>query len=141
MASLLSDPRRRTPHRRSALRHRRNAHGNGAELRDELDQIFPTRPTQEWLGALEADEILRGPIQNYDDIVDGDQALLNGYIQEVEHPEIGPIKIVGTPFGMSEARIEPRGPAPELGQHTEELLLDLGYSWADISRLRDDAVI
>ena len=129
---LIDDPRFATPEM---------LYGNGDELRAELDQIFPTRPTQEWLDALEVGEILSGPVQNYDDIVDGEQALLNGYIQEVEHPLVGPIKIVGTPVGMSEARIEPRGPAPELGQHTEELLLELGYSWDDISRLRDDAVI
>ena len=116
-------------------------YGNGIELRAELDQIFPTRPTQEWLDALEVGEILSGPVRNYGDIVDGEQAMLNGYIQEVEHPLVGPIKIVGAPVGMSEVRIEPRDPASELGQHTEEMLLELGYSWDDISRLCDDAVI
>ena len=58
-------------------------------------------------------------------------------ILEVEHPVIGPIKIVGTPVGMSKARIEPRGPAPELGQHTEEILLELGYDWEQISAIND----
>ena len=129
---LIEDPRFATPE---------TLYGNGAELRAELDQVFPRRTTQEWLDLLEPAEILVGPIQNYDDIVDGEQALVNGYIREVEHPAIGPIKIVGTPVAMSEARIEPRGPAPELGQHTEELLLELGYTWADIVRLQDEAVI
>jgi formyl-CoA transferase len=44
---------------------------------------------------------------------------------------------VDTPFRFGRSRVTARGPAPELGQHTEEVLLELGYSWEDIARLRD----
>ena len=90
---------------------------------------------------LEAAEQLVAPIQTYDEIIESEQAIVNGYIQTIDDPTHGPLRVVGAPVGMSEARIEPRGPAPELGQQTEELLLELGYSWEEIAKLRDDEVI
>ena len=99
------------------------------------------RPTQAWLDLLEPAEILVAPVHDYAEIVQSEQARVNGYIQELDHPTLGPLPVVGAPVEMSEARIAPRGPAPELGQHTEELLLELGYDWDEITQLRDDAVI
>ncbi len=110
-------------------------------LHAALDKIFVRRPTQAWLDLLEPAEILVAPVHDYAEIVQSEQARVNGYIQELDHPTLGPLPVVGAPVEMSEARIAPRGPAPELGQHTEELLLELGYDWDQITQLRDDAVI
>ena len=110
-------------------------------LHAALDEIFVRRPTQAWLDLLEPAEILVAPVHDYAEIVQSEQARVNGYIQELDHPTLGPLPVVGAPVEMSEARIAPRGPAPELGQHTEELLLELGYDWDQITQLRDDAVI
>ena len=110
-------------------------------LRAALDAIFARRPTQEWLDLLEPADFLVAPVHGYADVVQSEQARANGYIQTVEHPSLGELPVVGAPIEMSDARIEPRGPAPELGQHTEELLLELGYGWEEITRLRDDEVI
>ena len=110
-------------------------------LRAALDVIFARRPTQEWLDLLEPADFLVAPVHGYADVVQSEQARANGYIQTVEHPSLGELPVVGAPIEMSDARIEPRGPAPELGQHTEELLLELGYGWEEITRLRDDEVI
>ena len=98
-------------------------------LHAALDEIFVRRPTQAWLDLLEPAEILVAPVHDYAEIVQSEQARVNGYIQELDHPTLGPLPVVGAPVEMSEARIAPRGPAPELGQHTEELLLELGYDW------------
>lgn len=114
---------------------------HGDELQHELDAIIIRRPTREWLDVMEEAELLVAPVQTYDEILDGEQAAANGYIATVEHPVRGPLKIVGSPVSMSEARIEPRGPAPELGQHTEELLLELGYTWDEITELRSEEVV
>ena len=110
-------------------------------LREALDAIFARRPTQEWLDLLEPADFLVAPVHGYAEVVRSEQARANGYIQTVEHPSLGELPVVGAPIEMSDARIEPRGPAPELGQHTEELLLELGYGWEEITRLRDDEVI
>ena len=110
-------------------------------IRAALDAVLPARTTQEWLDLLEPEDFLVAPVQSYAEVIESEQARANGYIQYVEHPELGPLPVVGAPISMSSAPIEPRGPAPELGQHTEELLLELGYGWEQISQLRDDEVI
>ena len=51
------------------------------------------------------------------------------------------VRIVGTPISLSDTPTTPGGPAPELGQHTEELLLEHGYSWDDIDGLRSTGAI
>jgi succinate--hydroxymethylglutarate CoA-transferase len=59
----------------------------------------------------------------------------------VEHLTSKHLKLVNSPVKFSETPAEIRMTAPELGQHTEEILLDLNYSWEDISELREQAVI
>ncbi|MFQ5874076.1 MAG: hypothetical protein ACE5JL_09775, partial [Dehalococcoidia bacterium] len=51
------------------------------------------------------------------------------------------IKVVASPMQFDDAPFKARAPAPELGQHTEEVLLELGYTWADIGRLKEQKVI
>ena len=68
--------------------------------------------------------------------------LANGYVTDFEHPQFGPTKMVGMPVRLSETPGSVRTPAPELGQNTEEVLLDvLGYDWDRISQLREKEVI
>jgi crotonobetainyl-CoA:carnitine CoA-transferase CaiB-like acyl-CoA transferase len=55
----------------------------------------------------------------------------------MDHPDLGRIKIVGSPIGLSETPVTVSGPPPELGANTEEILLDAGYSWEDVEALRD----
>ena len=85
--------------------------------------------------------MLAASVQTYDEILNDEQARINGYIRTLEHPDEGQVKIVGHPIKMSKTPPAPRGPAPEIGQHTEETLLELGYDWAEIEQLRDDGAI
>ena len=77
------------------------------------------------------------PVNDYRAVAEYEQAYANGYLRRVEHPEWGPISIVGNPIAMSETPAEPGITAPELGQHTEEVLLEAGYTWEDLERLRE----
>ena len=54
---------------------------------------------------------------------------------------LGRVKFVGFPIGFSRTQTEMRSMAPELGQHTEEVLLEAGYSWEEIGQLRERAAI
>ncbi len=51
------------------------------------------------------------------------------------------MELVDTPVKFGKARVGARGPAPEVGQHTEEILLEAGYTWDEIVKLREDAAI
>ena len=66
--------------------------------------------------------------------------LANGYVAEAADPQLGQLRVPGLPIKLSETPGEVR-PAPELGQHTEEVLEELGYSWEEIGRLRESRTI
>jgi hypothetical protein len=62
------------------------------------------------------------------------QVQANQYVTTFEHPSFGPTQVVGIPVGLSETPGRLRRPAPEFGQHTEEILAEvLGYSWEDVA--------
>ena len=117
----------------------RNFHGT--KIEQLLDEVFPTKTTDEWMGILTGIDILATPVQDYQDILNSEQALANGYITEIEHPQIGTVRVAGTPITLSETPLDTSNPPPELGQHSEEILLEAGYSWEDIARLRDTAAV
>jgi succinate--hydroxymethylglutarate CoA-transferase len=62
-------------------------------------------------------------------------------VQEIEHPTCGPIKLVGTPVKFSSAKPSIRSAPPTLGQHTQEVLLELGYSQQEVDSLREQGVV
>jgi crotonobetainyl-CoA:carnitine CoA-transferase CaiB-like acyl-CoA transferase len=65
----------------------------------------------------------------------------NDMIATMDHPAHGPLKIVAPPVSLGLTPGTIRTPAPEYGQHTEEVLLESGYTWEDISRLRDQRAV
>jgi len=111
-----------------------------AELIALLDERFAREPREHWLRLLEAEGIPCGTVQGYQELARDEQVLANDYIVEAEDPRLGRIRMPGVPIQLSESpgRL---GPAPELGQHTEEVLQELGYSWDEIARLREARTI
>ncbi len=111
-------------------------HHNRPALLDELDLTFARRPRAEWLDRLVAADIPNGPLNDYAAMAQEPQVIANRYLEQLEHPSLGQIGVVGSPIRMSKNHTGPTATAPELGQHTEEVLLGLGYSWAEIEALR-----
>ena len=105
-------------------------------LRSIVDEIFPTRTTDEWDERLQRWGQRYGRVKTYDEVVTDETNLINGYVVEVEHPEYGSITVVGNPIQMSATPTKPAVVAPSLGQHTEEVLLEAGFSWEEIEHLR-----
>ena len=70
-----------------------------------------------------------------------EQAKANNYVIDVDHPVFGQIKMIGFPWEFHDTPASVQREAPELGQHTEEILLELGYTWEDIANLKDSEVI
>lgn len=104
---------------------------------ERIAAIFRTRPRAEWL-ALLTPRFLVQPVSSYLEIAQDPQAWANGYLVNVPQTDDGePLPTVGVPVHLSRTPGSVRQWAPELGQHTEEVLLEAGYSWEDISRLRD----
>ena len=101
-------------------------------LFDIFHDVFPTRTTAEWCERLEQAGCRYAVVNDYSSVTKELDAWYNGYLIETDHPEWGKMPVVGSPIQLSETPAEPSSFAPEVGQHTEELLLELGYSWDDI---------
>lgn len=116
---------------------------NHRELINILDDIFMTKPRDEWLKIFdEAGDFIVGPVNTPYEVCNDPQVIANQYITEFDHPSYGRIRVMGIPIRFSRTPCKLRLPAPELGQHTEEVLLEIGeYSWEEIEKLREEEVI
>jgi len=114
---------------------------NARELIAIFDEKFATKTRDEWMGILKKEGLIYTPIQTPTEVVNDPQALDNDYIIWVDHPVWGRVKVIGFPWMFSETPASWRREAPEFGQHTEEILLELGYTWDDIVKLKDGEVI
>ncbi|MDE3094885.1 MAG: CoA transferase [Chloroflexota bacterium] len=110
------------------------------ELMAELDAAFGRRPRDAWLRAFEAADIPSGPVNAYGDLAADPQVIANGYLVETIAGTRS-TRLVGPAVELSASPASIRPKAPELGQHTEEVLLNLGYEWDEISALREERVI
>ena len=110
-----------------------------AEHADELRAILQARlldkTTAEWVEILEAADILCAPVQPLDEAIDDPQVRHNEMVVSVEHRPDQKIKIVGVPVKLSETPGSVRTSAPSIGQDTPEILVQLGYSEAEIADL------
>jgi crotonobetainyl-CoA:carnitine CoA-transferase CaiB-like acyl-CoA transferase len=106
-----------------------------------LDDKFLAKTTREWMDVLEAHDMICGPVQDYEQLIADPQALANDYLVEVDHPTQGRTQVIGAPWRFSETPARVAAAAPELGQHTEEILLGLGYTWEQIAALRDAGAV
>jgi len=111
------------------------------ELIRILDEVFASRDMEEWEKHLRQNNCIYGRIQTPAEVTVDPQALANDFFTEIHHPIGGEIKLVTTPVNFFQNPASIRTPAPELGQHTEETLLDLGYSCDDIAQLKEQEVI
>jgi len=130
---LEKDPRFDTHERRTAE--------NGPELTEILDGIFAAEDAAKWLERLDGHDLIYTLLRDFSDIVKDPQFLESEYIVDFEHPSAGRIKIQGIPMQFSKTSGEIRSMAPEFGQHTEEVLLGIGYTWEEIAELKNEKVI
>ena len=116
---------------------------NSAELITELDRVFLTRSSAEWTEIFSSGfDIIFAPVQGMSDLSADPQVVANNYIIDYDHAVLGPVKVLGLPIELSETPGEVNAEAPEFGQNTEEVLLDLGgYTWDEITALREKEAI
>jgi crotonobetainyl-CoA:carnitine CoA-transferase CaiB-like acyl-CoA transferase len=114
---------------------------NCEELIRIIDEVFATQDRDEWRRRFKDNNCICGLVQSTSEVVTDPQALANDFFVEIDNPVSGRLKIVNSPIKFHQNPSFPKGPAPQVGQQTEEILLELGYSWDDISILKDKTVI
>ena len=114
---------------------------NRVALNVELNHALATRTGAEWIETLNGAGVPCGPIYAVDQMFADPQVRHLGVAAEVAHPTLGPIKLLGQAAGLSRTPAAVVAPTPEVGQHTDELLAELGYAADAIARLRQQQVV
>ncbi|HEY2105388.1 MAG TPA: CoA transferase, partial [Candidatus Binataceae bacterium] len=129
---LIGDPRYESHSKR---------YQHARELVAMLDQIFATKTLAEWGAIFDREDVWWCPVQSAAEVMNDPQAEGAGLFVDVPKPEggvmrqpAGPVDFYGTPWHS-------RSVAPEFGQDTENVLLEMGRSWEDIARLKSEGVI
>ncbi len=123
--------------------YRRNADrvANRDALHDLLEARFFERPAIEWHALLRSRSVPCTPVRSVADFVEDDHLAALGMLVPLPHPDIPDLRVVGTPLNLDGVRPGSRRPPPLLGEHTEQVLADLGYSAEDIDDLTRQGVV
>ena len=106
-----------------------------------LDAVLVTRAVSVWLEALEAADVPVSPVNDVAAVFANPQVRHRGMIQSVVHPVAGPIELLRSPIRMADDDAGLPTPPPAVGQHTDLVLQDLGYSAGAIAAMRADRAI
>ncbi len=114
---------------------------HSAKLAGELEKVFVTHPTVKWLAQLDAAGIPAGPINDMAAVYSDPQVHARAMMVELEHPRLGQVKNIGIPVKLSETPGAILRAAPTLGQHTDEILNELGLTCDEVTELRVAKVV
>jgi crotonobetainyl-CoA:carnitine CoA-transferase CaiB-like acyl-CoA transferase len=110
-------------------------------LEQEIEAVLTAQPTAYWVEKLDAAEVPGGPVFGYDQIMHDPHIKARNMVVDIDHPVIGRMKTIGLPIKSTGELTAIRKPAPWLGQHSAEVLRDLGYARAEIDALFSEGVI
>ncbi|MFV8830271.1 CaiB/BaiF CoA transferase family protein [Alkalihalobacterium sp. APHAB7] len=111
---------------------------NREELVNILTKKMKTRTSKEWLLLLNENGIPAGPIQNMEQVFNDPQVRERNMIVEMEHPTAGNVHLVGSPLKLSRTPVEIHSHPPIAGEHTDEVLAEIGYSTDRILALKEN---
>jgi len=111
------------------------------EIRAEMTRMFAGRTRDEWFERLKDKEVCISPVLTVEEAAQSEQVRARGSIIAHEHPVAGPTRLQATPIRMQSVTPSVRMGAPGQGEHSAPILESLGYSPADVARLRDAGVI
>ncbi|WP_243356407.1 CaiB/BaiF CoA transferase family protein [Bacillus litorisediminis] len=114
---------------------------NKQELTKILEKQLQLKTVNEWIELFSQKNIPCGPIHTIDQVFDHPQVLAREMVVEVDHPEAGKVKLVGSPLKLSRTKPKVDRHPPIAGEHTSEILLQAGFSLKEISRLKENQII
>jgi crotonobetainyl-CoA:carnitine CoA-transferase CaiB-like acyl-CoA transferase len=111
------------------------------ELVALLDKVMATRTWAEWEKEFRAHDLIVSGNQTIAEILKDEQAIVNNFYTDIEHPVVGKARLLNSPIQFSATPARITGVAPQLGAHTEEVLLEAGYTWEDLEEMKGQKVI
>jgi formyl-CoA transferase/CoA:oxalate CoA-transferase len=119
----------------------RDRMANYDEMRAPIDRAFRAATSAEWIARLNAGGVPNGAVRDIGQMLDDPQLAARGMIQTLMHPTIGATRVVGAPIKLSDTPASVRAAPPVLGQHTDAVLQEVGYTPEEIAELRRARVI
>ncbi|MFA5910204.1 MAG: CaiB/BaiF CoA-transferase family protein [Vicinamibacterales bacterium] len=119
----------------------RDRMANYDAMRPPIDRVFRTATSAEWIARLNAAGVANGEVRDIGQMLNDPQLAARDMVQTLMHPTIGATRVIGAPIKLSDTPASLRSAPPVLGQHTDAVLAELGYSAAAIAGLRDSRVV
>lgn len=110
-------------------------------LEAEIEAVLTTAPTAVWVERLDAAGIPGGPVLRYDEVLANEHVVARDMVVTQEHPRLGSVNVLGSPFNLSRTPVDRFAPAPLLGEHTREVLLEHGCTEDEVESLFADGVL
>jgi crotonobetainyl-CoA:carnitine CoA-transferase CaiB-like acyl-CoA transferase len=111
------------------------------ELNEILARRFLEKTTAQWISILEKKGVLCGEIHTFEEAASDPQTLANHMVVEMEHPRIGGVRLLGMPIRLHGTPSSLRVPPGYLGEHSQEVLAELGYSAEEIAEMVKQGVV
>jgi len=111
------------------------------ELTEVLQPYFRRRTSADWLLRFEKASLPAGPIYNMKEVLENEQTQARNMLTEVPHQTLGRVKTLGAPVKFSRTPADVRQGAPVLGQHTREILAEIGFSTEDVERMEREGIV
>lgn len=119
----------------------RSANAEEAAAREKIEKIMRTRDRDEWHELLTKEDVCVGKVYEVDEMIRDPQVIHRKMVTEVRHPRFGPIRQFGSAIKLSDTPARIRSAAPIPGEHTEDVLRELGLDVNEIASLRECSVI
>jgi formyl-CoA transferase len=114
---------------------------NRKALVETIEKVTRTKPAQQWLALLRKAGVPCGEIADYGDVFNDEHLLARKFFVDLEHPVLGTLRGLGSPMRLGRTPVAHRRAGPRLGEHSVEVLRELGWSDADVDRLASAGII
>jgi crotonobetainyl-CoA:carnitine CoA-transferase CaiB-like acyl-CoA transferase len=111
------------------------------ELVDLIESSFRSKTYVEWAEILKTHRIIWSPVMTPLEVTQDEQALANDFFVDWDHPRYGKIKVLNNPIKLSKTPAEIKSKAPDLGEHTDLIMEELGYAPEAIAAMKREGVI
>lgn len=129
---LENDPKFATPEARAE---------HAVELVGIIEEVFREKTYAAWTEILSRSKLIWAPVKTPLEVTRDEQAIANDYFSDWDHPTYGPVRMLNNPIKLSDTPAENLCKAPDLGEHTDQILAELGYSAERIARMRQEGTI
>ncbi|HWO47310.1 MAG TPA: CoA transferase, partial [Solirubrobacterales bacterium] len=109
----------------------------GSDAWKEVAEVFRSRTRDQWLAFNDEHDCCIEPVLDLDEALDSELVRSREMVVELDQPELGKVRQLGNPVKLSRTPADPTRPAPAFGEHTDEVLAEVGYSAEEIAAMKE----